>query len=101
MKRKSIKFQMITTAFMLTLFAIASPTLITSNLFIKNVEKQNEKQAIEAFRLAESRILALLSDTSDSALNLCLNEYISDYLSKNYSTAYDEAISRLLFTQEV
>lgn len=101
MKRKSIKFHILITAFTLTLFAIALPTFITSNLFINNLEKENVRKSIETFRQAETRILALLADVSNQAYDLRTNEHIIDYLIQDYVTTYDETLSQYQFIQEI
>ena len=101
MKRRSIKFQILITAFILTLFAIVAPTFITSNLFTNNLEKQNKHQSIEDFRQVETRILLLLSDVRNTALSMPSEGDIADYLFKTYSTSSEEIIAQVLFVQEI
>ena len=99
-KRKSIKRQILTTAFILTFLAIASSTFITSHLFTRNFEQENARNSIEAFQQVEDRIYSLMQNAQNSAIATLNNSYILDYLIKDYDNQYDELIAQYEFVQE-
>lgn len=101
MKRISTKKQILSTAFILTFFAIAVPTLITSTLFINNLKKENTRHSIENFQQAETRINALLSNAHSIAYHALQKVVVQDYLFTEYTSSNEEIMGEFLFVQEV
>ena len=100
-KRRSIKRQILTTAFVLTFLAIAMPTFITSHLFIKNFEQENTRNSIEAFHQVEERIYSLLQSAQNSAFTVLNNSQVLDYMAQDFDNQYDELMARYEFVREV
>lgn len=100
-KRRSIKSQILTTAFTLTFLAITVPTFITSQLFIKNFEQENTRSSIEIFQQVEERIYFLLQNAQNQANTVLNSPQVLDYLVKNYDNQDEELTAKYEFVQEV
>lgn len=101
LKRKSIKFQLLLIGFFLTLSAIVGTTFFVSRRFINNLLGENVNHSLEMFRQSEERILSLLSNVHTTAFKTWSSEDILYYLTRERSSASEEAIAQYAFVQEV
>ncbi len=100
-KRKSIRNQILTTAFTFTFLAITVPTFITSQLFTKNLEQENTRSSIEIFQQVEERIYSLLQNARNLANTVVDSPEILNYLVEDYDHSDDELTARYEFVQEI
>ncbi len=99
-KRRSVKSQILTTAFILTFLAITLPTFITSQLFTKNLEQENTRSSIEIFKQVEERIYFLLQNARNRANTILNSPQVLDYLVKDYDNPDEELTAKYEFVQE-